>query len=344
MQSLEWVIKLIGMSYKRVLTFGLVSSLMLSHSASANELDRLVSTFFAKNIATSLLMTDDEVVKFGLIDFNPNEYLENDYIDIASEELGSDEENELRSSLKSLSLPYRYEFNSEDANHFWAGIKVAYLEQNQEVNFVEPATAPDDIKEWRTILGVGSGYTYWLNQQWELDAGLYINWLQYHNDVDFNSELSQLQGRILDGLITNVSFDVLIAEPVFSIRYHLDWLPTRLEFFSTTHYLEGSAFNVEKDAHKAKPEAWYSTNGILAKRPFSGELLQGHSIWYRLAQVNTGGDLKDELGTDQYYEAGIAWLVDTPNLFDFLDNVGLGININYGSDLKGGTIILLFNK
>ena len=58
-----------------------------------------------------------------------------------------------------------------------------------------------------------------------------------------------------------------------------------------------------------------------------------------------GGDLGDALGNHYYYEAGVGWLLDVRKInIPFVDNVGIGINLNYGSVLRGGTLVLLFNE
>lgn len=327
------------MCLRKDIVFAWALCFILVESADANELTNLVRSFYSKNISTSLLMTDEEVVMFGLMDFNPNDYLENDYLDLEDESLGGEGENQIRSDLKTLSLPYRYDFKTSATGNYWAGIKLAYLEHTQDIRFsFDESSDYDELEELNTILGVGSGYDYKLSARWLLSVGMYVNWIQYDNSVDFNSSSSQALAPFLDGVLTNVDFDVLIAEPIVSINYLFNWSQTQLTLFSKLHYMNGTAFDTKNDAHKIKPESWYATNGVMAKRPFSGETLQGHSVWYRLAQVNTGGDLDMAVGTNRYYEAGIAWLVETPDLGTYLESIGLGININYGSELKGGTI------
>ncbi|MEE2732593.1 MAG: Solitary outer membrane autotransporter beta-barrel domain [Pseudomonadota bacterium] len=328
------------MSFRKDIVIAWAWCLVLIDAAHAVDFNDLVKDFYSKNISTSLLMTDEEVVQFGFMDFNPN-----DYIELDDENIGGKGENKLRSDLISLSLPFRYDFEPGSRGNYWIGVKAAYLKHNQDLRFSDDASLPSDkLEELNTILGIGSGYDFNLSTHWMFSAGLYVNWIQYDNSVDFNSSESQALAPYLDGLLTNVDFDVLMAEPIVSINYLRDWGQTHFTLFSKLHYMIGRSFDTEHDAHKINPESWYTTTGVLAKRPFSGETLQGHSLWYRLAQVNTGGDLDMAVGTNRYYEAGIAWLVETPDLGSYVENIGLGININYGSELKGGTIVLLFNK
>jgi hypothetical protein len=37
-------------------------------------------------------------------------------------------------------------------------------------------------------------------------------------------------------------------------------------------------------------------------------------------------------------------LMTPPFKIDYVDNIGIGLSINYGSDLKGGSIVLFFNQ
>ncbi len=62
------------------------------------------------------------------------------------------------------------------------------------------------------------------------------------------------------------------------------------------------------------------------------------------SRFDLGGDLEGPLGNHYYYEAGVGWLLDIHERIPFIDNIGIGINLNYGSLLRGGTLVLLFNE
>ena len=63
------------------------------------------------------------------------------------------------------------------------------------------------------------------------------------------------------------------------------------------------------------------------------------------SRYDLGADLDGPLGNHCYYEAGVGWLLDVQKLnIPFVDNIGVGINLNYGSVLRGGTLVLLFNE
>lgn len=50
------------------------------------------------------------------------------------------------------------------------------------------------------------------------------------------------------------------------------------------------------------------------------------------------------LETDHFYEIGAGMLLDTSKFTDLAENIGIGININKGSSLYGGSIVFYFNE
>ena len=105
----------------------------------------------------------------------------------------------------------------------------------------------------------------------------------------------------------------------------------------------GQSLNADNEAHEFRTEAWYWSNGFAMKTPFTMEGWSKYGLWIRLSRTDMGGDLDGALGDNHYYEAGIGWLVDTRKNSSFFENAGFGININYGSVLRGGTIIFMYN-
>ena len=68
------------------------------------------------------------------------------------------------------------------------------------------------------------------------------------------------------------------------------------------------------------------------------------SAYTSVKRIDLSGDPVASLGTDKYYELSLGVLLTPPILRDFVDNVGIGISINYGSALKGGSLVLFFNE
>jgi hypothetical protein len=67
-------------------------------------------------------------------------------------------------------------------------------------------------------------------------------------------------------------------------------------------------------------------------------------MYSSVKRIDVGGDTSVPLGTHSYYEASLGWLLDPDLLNDWVDNVGIGFTINYGSTLKGGSLVVFFNQ
>ena len=68
------------------------------------------------------------------------------------------------------------------------------------------------------------------------------------------------------------------------------------------------------------------------------------SMYSSIRRRDIVGDTVASMGTTAYYEGSVGWLLN-PNLFnDWVDNVGIGFTINYGSSLKGGSLVIFFNQ
>ncbi|MDN3685846.1 Solitary outer membrane autotransporter beta-barrel domain [Vibrio sinaloensis] len=87
------------------------------------------------------------------------------------------------------------------------------------------------------------------------------------------------------------------------------------------------------------PEGWYMGNGLEAYYNVNhwGKSLQ--SLYTSIRRIDIGGDTSDPLGTEHYYEGSVGWLMTPPFKSNLIDNIGIGLNINYGSALKGGSIV-----
>ena len=303
-------------------------------------LDKVIQEFLGRTFVTAALLSDDEVVKFGIWDFNPN-----DVVDLESEGFGSEESSRLRESLKQISVPFRWRISEEgSADAFSIAMKVAFLEYQEDLQLVpSDESRLDRSTEQVLSAGGGFGYTKRIDQHWELVLESYLTWMRYDSDVDFNTTQSRTIQPVFDGLLTNIETEFLMAEPAVGVNYNWARNSIRYQAFSKYHYLAGRYFSADIRAHEATAAAWYWSNGVGFKKPIVSDAGAHHALWFRLTRTDMGGDLDGVLGENHYYEAGIAWLVDAPKRIRLLDNVGLGINLNYGSELQGGTLILLYN-
>lgn len=311
-------------------------------SQAATPLDRAVRLSLAENYVTAALLTGGNAVRFGFWDFDPN-----NYIGFEDEDLGSLEAQELRQRLTTMSIPYTWSRPlGEDSNTLVLGVKAAYLGQQQETRLVSPNQRVEDrIDGSVTTLSLGGEVRHRVNDHVGLAAGMNLLWQRYRNDTDFNTPESQALAPLADGLITNYRANAWQAEPHVRATWFVDGRGAELKLISDFHYMHGRTYDTGESAHDVQPEAWYWTNGARWRHPFVTRILPGQNVWLQASRYDLGGDLDGPLGNHYYYEAGVGWLLDLRKRgIPFVDNVGIGINLNYGSVLRGGTLILLFNE
>lgn len=325
------------------LTLALTTLFASTLAQALTPLEQAVQSSFSGTFATAALLSDDDVIKFGVWDFNPNEYINTD-----NENLGSAESTELRQSLRQFNLPLRFRLSEYDPadrqpDRLSLIAKLAYLDVEREQRLVpSPESAEDEIYHQVASAGVGLGYLRSLDEHWDVTLKAYATWMRYHNEIDFNTTESRLLASFLDDLISNLDLDLMMLEPAAGIHYNWGSQATRYRLFTNVHYMKGNAINADIDAHKIKPEAWYWSNGFVLQKPLT-EGWAGHSVWFRISRTDMGGALEGAFESMHYYEAGVAWLMDTPDSWRFIRNLGVGVNLNYGSDLRGGTLIFLYN-
>ncbi len=319
----------------------LASPGIVASAQAATPLEQFGRDSLASNFAIAALLSDDEVMRLGFWNFDPNELLGTD-----NDNLGNEQSLGVRESLKQFSLPWRWALSHEtDTEHLWLLTKLAYLDVEQESRLVfESQEAEDDIDQQVYSAWAGLGYRRDLGEHWQVQLETNLAWMRLRNRVKFNSPESRLLAPLLDGVITNYHAEAILLEPGLGLYYRWASRGYRWRLFSRYRYLTGSSINPDSAAQEVKPEASYWSNGIGLRKPLAFADSNGaHSLWLRLARVDVSGDLSRQLENSHYLELGIGWLMDTGDRFALLDNVGIGIDFNYGSELRGGTLMLMFN-
>ncbi|WP_111494337.1 MULTISPECIES: Solitary outer membrane autotransporter beta-barrel domain [Marinobacter] len=312
-----------------------------SHAHADSDIDRATQNVLSANYTLGALLTNGEAVRFGFWDFNPNDVFELD-----NDEFGNTDSAQLRQSIATASLPFNWTYPFRDTDdQILLSAHLAYISQSQDVKLVvSDESGTDKLEETLLFAGVGAGFRHHIGDRTDVTVGSSLSWVRYRNDTNYRTEASREVQSELDGLLTNIKVDAVLAEPRLQVTHTLPMLGARWHFFSDYHYLFGTTINTDRNAHEAKPEAWYWFNGFKIRDPLFSRWLPGQNIWFRLARVDVGGDIGDQLGNDHYYEAGLAWLLRTGSRVPFLDNIGIGINFNYGSVLRGGSLVLMLNE
>lgn len=317
------------------------TTIFLARPAMPDALDAAAQANISETITTSMLLTNGEAVRFGLWNFNPN-----DYFEIDNDQFGSADSAQLRQEISVVSLPYQWQTHlpgSDDELLVLA--KLAYLDIDQDIQVVASDNPGQDELRDTVISGeLGGAWRHHIDRHWRVTLGLYSHLLHYKNRTRYKTEASKPFAPVLDGVLTNISVNALVAEPTLTVNYLLDAQGAQWNFFSDYHYIAGTTYGAHIEAHKAKPEAFFWSNGLRVKVPTKAAFLPAQDLWLRAARVDVGGDMSHALGSTHYYEAGVAWLVETNDFMGILDNIGIGINFNYGSVLRGGSIIFMFNE
>ncbi|AAW87578.1 Solitary outer membrane autotransporter beta-barrel domain [Aliivibrio fischeri] len=300
---------------------------------------------FEEAFATSLVLSDSNMITFGIADFNPNRYLSKDENN-PDNGLGSNDSIQLRNQMTVYSLPYTFEL-TEDPDSRWSHeitVRASYVNTDIDVEFKDKTSPDSDLDE---MFGLYAEYAqnYDFYENWTISVGNAFHLMHYRNTHTYNSDFSQSFAPVLDGLYYNVSSNAFIIEPKITFQYkkETDWGEWR--FNNSYHYAYGQGFGGSSDySSDANPEVWRFVNSI--------QLRYNMAHWNRLAQVlylkakrvDLGGDANEPLGTDFYYEFNIAWLIDTRKWISLVDNVGIGFTFNVGSALRGGSIVLFYDE
>lgn len=298
---------------------------------------------FEKIFSATVVLTDSNAITFGITDFDPNEFI--------SVPGGGDLEHpnsvELRKQITVYSFPYTYEFpdNDEEWSQSITG-RVAYLRVDQTTKFFEAqGLTPDENKD--EVFAAYLEYTqeHSLSKGWSFAYGIGNHLMHYDNTYTYRNQISEELKPRLDGTFLNTSANVFIMEPTLKFIYKesTDWGEWR--FDNSYHYFYGQGFGGSSDkSEDANPEGWRLINMLQMTYQLTEQNIYAQSLFLRGKRVDVGGDITSSFGTHHYLEASIGWLLNTTDKLPFLDNVGIGFNFNYGSALRGGSIVLFYNE
>ena len=54
--------------------------------------------------------------------------------------------------------------------------------------------------------------------------------------------------------------------------------------------------------------------------------------------------MRPSFNTNEYYEVGVGILLGSQFFKGWIDNIGIGLNLNIGSSLSGGSLVVYFNE
>ena len=291
-----------------------------------------VKKIYEESFASSVVLSDSDVVRFGFGNFDPVNILE-PFSD------GEVEGLDLRKRLQVFALPYTFELSdtSRVNTHF------SYISQSQEV-LLDSFVIPDDSHD--QIFTAYSDYETSLYQfeNWQLEGSLGAHIMHFDNIHDYNSPESLARKSQVDGIYFNTNANSIIADLglTLSRKKQSNWGHWLVK--SSYNQFFGKGFGGDESTRDASPSGWYFANSIRANIKLDQKLKHTESIYLKFQRVDLGGDARSAFNTGHYYEYGGGLLIDTRPWASWLDNIGIGLHYNEGSVLSGGSIVIYFNE
>lgn len=306
--------------------------------------DDLVKKTLESNFATAVLLSDSEAITFGFQSFDPNVYVDID------DNLGGAESLELRKQISIYSLPYSIPLdplsldNGKQVDQV-ISIVGSYYTVNRDIDLTGIETdAQDRVTDEIYTLSFKYKGLHPLNESWSISGNIKANTMYFRNSYTYPNSVSDELQNIIDGNVVNTTAWSLVLEPSVELRYKQPYDTGRWEYFTELNYFYGVGWGEANNGNVGNPEGWYWVNGVKGFYDIANWGNSQQSLYTSFRRIDLGADLEQPMGTAHYYELSLGWLITPPFLDQYIENVGLGLNFNYGSSLKGGSILLLFNQ
>lgn len=299
----------------------------------------LVEQQFAGIFAITSVLTDSEVITFGVMNFDPNEYL-----DLDDDRFGDQSSVETRNSLQTYTLPWRWKLTG-DKNSWqtYAKIRLGYVHLKRDVSLFEDEL-PDRNKDSIYDLYGEYGWEVPLSQKWRAQFGAGLHLMHYSNNHKYRSDATRAYQPIFDDTLYNTRVTALMTEPLGKLTYHSESYGIPWAYQSALSYSFGYTIKTEDTMQETNPEAWRWANGVVAHFHLPTLYDTPNQLRVLARRIDVGGDVVNELDTYHYYELGVGWLADIKDRNNWFDNVGIGLSLNIGSSLSGGSVVLLYNE
>ena len=323
-----------------ILTVGASLLTFISASAVARDGYSEVQTYLEQAFSAAIVMTDSDVLTFGIHDFDPNEWL-----DIENEDLGSADSIDLRQRFAVTALPFTIDLSDEEALHkSQLFFRLSALASDQDVKIA--STDKDDSQRDVRLGGFAAyRYQYQLSDRWQITPGLGVHLQHFRNEHDYNSDVAEQYVKpALDGVVFNTTAWAASLEPHVELKYNHETRWGSWNATSAAHYYYGWGWGEANYGEVGNPQGWYLANGVKAFYNMTEWGRSVQSLYASIKRIDLGGDTEEPMGTHYYYESSVGWLMTPPFESSWIDNIGLGLSFNYGSKLKGGSIVLFFNQ
>lgn len=302
-------------------------------------LNEVVGNATAQNSARAVVLADSNLITLGVMDFDPNEF-----IDFGDLNVGNEETLELRSQLTTYAFPWTFSRRnlSERISH-QSKVSFSYVSADQDIA-LDDSNIINTLEEQTYIVSGENLWRYQLNKRWRLSAGLGASYLYYTNDFDYRDpQLTELKPFFERNLL-NTSYSAWLLDPIIAASYQGQFYGYDWEYKAQLRYASGHTFATDSPGQETAIETARLSNSLIFHYD-TPDVLNRHSQIRVLARrIDVSADAVTPMGAHHYYEFGAGWLVDTSNDISLIDNIGIGLSLNVGSNLSGGSLVILFNE
>lgn len=319
-------------------TLLLLSAGILS-SPLAWAIDKLGIKSFEEVFAISTVMSDSNALTFGIANFDLSYIVDSD-----NPNWGDQETLDLKKSIDILVVPYTWLLDDlQNGGSQSVTLRAFYLEVQRENQYFQGVS---NFEKERVVGGYAQyQQQYALTDNWYGQAGFGLHLMHYENQFNYGEGFPvELQQR-LDGNVFNTTAVALIAEPHLNIGYQKQQGWGRWTLHNSNHYIYGQGIGGKaNNVSDINPQGWRIINGLELRVDVPNMWGVSDFIAVDFKRIDIGGDMHRISNNGHYYETSIGWVIDTNNKIPLLDNVGIGLNINYGSSISGGTLVLYYNE
>ncbi|WP_347332775.1 Solitary outer membrane autotransporter beta-barrel domain [Marinimicrobium locisalis] len=301
--------------------------------------------------ATSVVLTDTEVLTLGLLSFDPGSF-----IPVDEDQFGTEESISRRDSVTTFALPWQWKLAPEESRLVpYIEARLSFLRTKQ--NIIRGAPEPEeqdatpseqdtsDENRDRVYGGyLGGGLSHTLTEKWQLDAGAGLHLLRYQNSYQASTSLLPAGREDIAGLVSDTAATALMGEVRARFTYNGKFRGVPWKYQSTYSYYAGDTLSTAQGLDNVEPTTWSWANGITAYWDLPDVLNTSNKLRVLARRIDVGGDVTRTLGADRYYQIGVGWLFDMEGDPEWLDNLGVSVMMNYGSALSGGSLLLLYNE
>lgn len=314
---------------------------LCANSQSIDDLDigNAIKQAVAQNSARSIVLSDANLVTLGIVDFDPNEFVDFNNINVGDESTLKE-----RSTLTIYSLPWSLKSRDlSDKLQSQLQLRFSYLSTKQDLIF-DDENIGNPLQETTYLLYAENTWRYNLNDNWQLQGGVGGEVLFYENELDYRDELLQIFAPYFDRSLFNTSYRVWTLDPSLGASYSGEVFDHRWEYRLMYRYAVGHTFNTDSHVQDTTVEAGRLSNSLIFHYDTPDLWSRRSQIRLLARRIDLSADAVPAMGTHHYYELGAGWLLDTSSDISFLNNIGIGLSMNIDSELSGGSVVILFNE